>query len=57
MLTEEELLPYDRPLLSKNLKGSADNFLLKQADFYTEYEIDVRLGSKVVGVDAQEKEV
>jgi 3-phenylpropionate/trans-cinnamate dioxygenase ferredoxin reductase subunit len=55
LIGEEPHLPYHRPVLSKTyLKGDvADHeLLIKPTPFYPEQHIDLRLGCRVVAVDA-----
>ena len=51
----EQHLPYERPPLSKSfLRGetSFDDTLVESAAFWPDNEVELRLGTKVVGVDA-----
>jgi NADPH-dependent 2,4-dienoyl-CoA reductase/sulfur reductase-like enzyme/nitrite reductase/ring-hydroxylating ferredoxin subunit len=60
MLSADDALPYDRPNLSKDyLAGSApeDWIPLRTADFYSEQQIDVRLGQRVASIDPVERAV
>jgi NADPH-dependent 2,4-dienoyl-CoA reductase/sulfur reductase-like enzyme len=60
MLSDDDAPPVDRPNLSKDyLAGSApDDWLpLRPDDFYTESGIDLRLKTKVAGIDAKQREV
>jgi NADPH-dependent 2,4-dienoyl-CoA reductase/sulfur reductase-like enzyme/nitrite reductase/ring-hydroxylating ferredoxin subunit len=60
ILSDDDTAPIDRPNLSKDyLAGSApEDWLPLRADsFYSENRIDLRLGSKVTGIDAQSHEV
>jgi NADPH-dependent 2,4-dienoyl-CoA reductase/sulfur reductase-like enzyme/nitrite reductase/ring-hydroxylating ferredoxin subunit len=60
MLSEDEAPPVDRPNLSKDyLAGSAaEDWLPLRADgFYAEQGIDLRLKTRVVGIDAGAREV
>ena len=61
IVSDEVHLPYDRPPLSKdvlqdNLKGFAD-VALKPAEFYTENDITLRLGSPARAVDTAARTV
>jgi 3-phenylpropionate/trans-cinnamate dioxygenase ferredoxin reductase subunit len=52
--------PYERPPLSKGyLTGSAgrDSVYVHDADWYAAHEVDLRTGSRVVGLDRQERRV
>ena len=51
VLSQESVVPYDRALLSKNVKSDAATFALRPADFYTEYGIDLKLGASVTAID------
>ena len=60
MLSEDDALPVDRPNLSKDyLDGSApeDWVPLRPQDYYAEQDIDLRLKSRVVAIDAQAREL
>lgn len=54
MLSADETLPCDRPNLSKGfLAGAASDAsnLIRPADFYTQHDIDLRLGAHVAAID------
>ena len=54
LIGAEPLPPYQRPPLSKAwLKGEADpaGLLLRPASFYAEHHIDLRLSTRVAGID------
>ena len=60
MLSDDDAAPVDRPNLSKDyLAGSApeDWLPLRPDDFYAENGIDLRLRTKVAGVDAKSRQV
>jgi NADPH-dependent 2,4-dienoyl-CoA reductase/sulfur reductase-like enzyme/nitrite reductase/ring-hydroxylating ferredoxin subunit len=60
MLSADESVPCDRPNLSKAyLAGTApeEYALLRTPDFYAEHRIDLRLGTRVEGIDPAAKEV
>jgi len=60
MLSAEDAAPVDRPNLSKDyLAGTAPEAWvpLQPATFYTENDIDLRLGVTVAGIDAASREV
>jgi apoptosis-inducing factor 3 len=60
MLSDDDTAPVDRPNLSKDyLAGTAqeDWLPLRPDSFYSENHIDLRLGSKVTGIDVQSREV
>jgi apoptosis-inducing factor 3 len=54
MLSADDSAPYDRPNLSKGfLAGSAEEdwIPLRSPDFYKEHDIDLKLATRVAGVD------
>jgi 3-phenylpropionate/trans-cinnamate dioxygenase ferredoxin reductase subunit len=58
LVGEETHLPYERPPLSKEyLRGEVafENALVRPPDFYTEREIETRLGARAVRVDPAER--
>lgn len=60
VLSTDDSLPYDRPNLSKDyLAGNAseDWIPLRNADFYKEQNIDVRLNTRVMAIDTVERNV
>jgi NADPH-dependent 2,4-dienoyl-CoA reductase/sulfur reductase-like enzyme len=60
MLSDDSAAPVDRPNLSKDyLAGKApeDWVPLRKASFYSKHGIELRLGTKVVGLDAGSREV
>lgn len=59
LISEEKHLPYDRPVLSKNLAKAADpaSLALRDDDYFAEHDIEFRRNTAVVGVDAQQKVV
>jgi apoptosis-inducing factor 3 len=60
MLSTEAAAPVDRPNLSKDyLAGSApeDWLPLRPDDFYTEANIDLRLGTEVISIDTRARHV
>ncbi|ETR76227.1 ferredoxin reductase [Afipia sp. P52-10] len=60
LIGEESALPYQRPPLSKALlKGEATeaSLLLRPAKFYADQNITVRLGTRAVGIDRQQRTV
>lgn len=60
MISDDEALPVDRPNLSKDyLAGKApeDWIPLRKEGFYTRNGIDLRLGTKVAGIDVRTSEV
>jgi 3-phenylpropionate/trans-cinnamate dioxygenase ferredoxin reductase subunit len=60
LIGEEPIPPYQRPPLSKAwLKGeaTADSLLLRPAKFYPDATIDLRLDTRVTGIDREAKTV
>jgi len=57
LLSSEDVLPYDRPKLSKKLDASAADLELVGSAWYAEAEVEVQLGVEVVQVLSQEKQV
>ncbi|MFI1434332.1 NAD(P)/FAD-dependent oxidoreductase [Streptomyces lydicus] len=58
LVSAEDLLPYDRPPLSKEAlrEGHAhDSLLIKEPGWYEDNAVDVRLGAAAVGLDAAAK--
>lgn len=57
VITEEHHLPYDRPVLSKNLGKASDpgSLRLREAEYFEEHDIEVKLSTLVSSVDAQRK--
>jgi NADPH-dependent 2,4-dienoyl-CoA reductase/sulfur reductase-like enzyme len=55
VVSDEEHLPYDRPPLSKEMlqdpQKGLDDVLLKPAEFYTDNDIALRLGSRAQSLD------
>lgn len=59
MVSEENELPYDRPMLTKNMFGAISGGAIasKECDWYKEQNIDLRLETKVTALDTGRKEV
>jgi NADPH-dependent 2,4-dienoyl-CoA reductase/sulfur reductase-like enzyme/nitrite reductase/ring-hydroxylating ferredoxin subunit len=59
MVTREERLPYDRTGLSKGFMKSDDTEpeMLRTADFYREYDIEVLTNHEVVSIDKADKKI
>jgi NADPH-dependent 2,4-dienoyl-CoA reductase/sulfur reductase-like enzyme len=60
LLSKEESLPYHRPPLSKRfLRGEAEreHVLVEPPDFYGEHDVELMLGTEVVSLDTQAREV
>ena len=59
MVSDEEELPYDRPMLTKNMFGAVSGGAIasKEASWYEQHSIDLRLGVTVTALDLGRKEV
>eukprot|EP00927_Polykrikos_kofoidii_P036853 TRINITY_DN3107_c0_g2_i1.p1 TRINITY_DN3107_c0_g2~~TRINITY_DN3107_c0_g2_i1.p1 ORF type:complete len:636 (-),score=128.46 TRINITY_DN3107_c0_g2_i1:232-2139(-) len=59
MLSEEKHLPYDRPMLSKNIAKAAEpaSLSLRDQDFFEAHDIEVRLSTRVAGLDAENRSI
>jgi NADPH-dependent 2,4-dienoyl-CoA reductase/sulfur reductase-like enzyme/nitrite reductase/ring-hydroxylating ferredoxin subunit len=60
MLSADGALPCDRPNLSKGyLAGTASDAsnLIRPAEFYTQHDIDLKLGARVVAIDTASQRV
>ncbi|XP_028856439.1 apoptosis inducing factor mitochondria associated 4 isoform X2 [Denticeps clupeoides] len=57
IVTKEELLPFDKPKLSKALNVESGNILLRQSDFLQEHGIEVWTQREVISVDTGAKTV
>mmetsp|Transcript_2065 Transcript_2065/g.4735 ORF Transcript_2065/g.4735 Transcript_2065/m.4735 type:complete len:622 (-) Transcript_2065:1688-3553(-) len=57
LISNEGYLPYDRVLLSKNLKGEPSKFALRPASFFEEYGIELKLNTQVTQVSDATKTV
>lgn len=57
VLSQEDAVPYDRVLLSKNVKADAAAFAFRPAEFYQEFGIDLHLGTTVQSIDPGNKTV
>lgn len=59
MISDENELPYDRPMLTKNMFGAVCNGRIASVDaeWYKENNVTLLLGSKVERIDAGRKEV
>jgi 3-phenylpropionate/trans-cinnamate dioxygenase ferredoxin reductase component len=54
LFAEEQLLPYERPPLSKEYlagKKSLNEFTVQTSDWYRDHDVDLRLGSRVSSLD------
>jgi apoptosis-inducing factor 3 len=60
MVTRDDRLPYDRTTLSKNYftgKLTADQIVLRSAEFYQQHQIEVQLDRTVTNVDVNTKTI
>jgi 3-phenylpropionate/trans-cinnamate dioxygenase ferredoxin reductase subunit len=60
VVADEPVLPYERPLLSKEyLRSEAglDKVFIHDADFYDDHQIELRLSTTAVGVDASDRTI
>ncbi len=57
MLSAEQHLPIDRPVLSKNLSKRSSEILLREPEFFDELQVEVELGAEVQGIDVEKKKV
>uniref|UniRef100_A0A672JIY8 Apoptosis inducing factor mitochondria associated 4 n=1 Tax=Salarias fasciatus TaxID=181472 RepID=A0A672JIY8_SALFA len=57
ILTKDTLAPFDKPKLSKALNVDSGSILLRSADFYQQYGIEVRTQTEVVSVNSDDKVV
>jgi len=55
MICKENVLPYDRPKLSKSLSVQVDKILLRGEDFFQKNGVEVMLGTEVTELDAATK--
>jgi len=52
LVSKENVLPYDRPKLSKAMSVTANQILLRPEEFYKDLNIELYLGKEVVELDA-----
>lgn len=57
MLTQEPHGPYDRTMLSKHVQVNASDLILRPAEFFTQYGIEVVCQAVVKRVDAQTRKI
>ena len=57
ILTEENYVPYDRTNLTKWMPSGIEKIQLRSAEFLKEFDIDVRLKSKVLSINAETNSV
>jgi len=57
LITNEPHLPYERTVLTKNILKTADELLMRPAEFYQKNDIEVMLNTTVSNLDSMTKEV
>lgn len=60
IISAEQMLPYDRPPLSKQFllgEKDRDSLLINERDFYEEHGIDVFLDNRATGLDLQARHI
>ena len=59
MLSEEKEMPYDRPMLTKNMFGAISGGAIASEDsvWYEEHCVDLRLNTKVAAIDTGMREI
>ncbi|CAI4222692.1 unnamed protein product [Auanema sp. JU1783] len=57
MVTEEDVLPYDRVLLSKNPSVAIDGCRLRDDDYYKQHGVEIMLNTKVTEVDTTRRQI
>uniref|UniRef100_A0A0G4FSY8 Rieske domain-containing protein n=1 Tax=Chromera velia CCMP2878 TaxID=1169474 RepID=A0A0G4FSY8_9ALVE len=57
VLSKDASLPYDRPVLSKNLNANPERILLRPPSHFEDLGVEFRLNSEVASVDPKEKRV
>lgn len=57
LITNEGILPYDRPKLSKMMDAKAESVQLRTQQFYDDNKIEVMLNTSATSLDSQNKEV
>ena len=59
ILSEEEVLPYNRPMLTKNMfsQPEEDRFAIHDRQWYEDRQIQLILGKRVESIDPQAKEI
>ena len=55
MISAENVLPYDRTILSKAIKANVKNLSLRNEKFYSDNDIELMLGRTVVSVNGKDK--
>ena len=53
--SSEDLLPYDRPKLSKNMTVLPSQIALRPREWYAQHDIDLHLGDPVTEVDTSKR--
>jgi len=59
MISEEEVLTYNRPMLTKSMLAGyeVDQLLVKQKNWYEEFNITTMLGKKIYSLDTRKKAI
>jgi NADPH-dependent 2,4-dienoyl-CoA reductase/sulfur reductase-like enzyme len=57
IIGKEMALPYDRPKLSKAMTVTLNSILLRNADFWSKFDVEFKLGTTVTELDAEKKTV
>ncbi|MBN3308327.1 AIFM3 factor, partial [Amia calva] len=57
MVTKDDLLPYDKTKLSKVMNVDSQNILLRQIEFFHQYDIEVWMRKEAVSVNTDKKMV
>ena len=57
VISREDVIPYDRTLLTKAVGGDSSKWSLRPADFLADADIDYKLKSRVYSVNPKEKKV
>ena len=57
LVSAENLLPYDRVVLSKNFKANGADLQFRSREFYDEFGIELELGAQVTSIDSSQKQV
>lgn len=55
IISKEEVPPYDRPKLSKQMNAQVEKILLRPREFYEKWDIELKLGTEVTELDADAK--
>jgi nitrite reductase/ring-hydroxylating ferredoxin subunit len=55
IFSADSLLPYDRPILSKSTPSDPSKITLRDAKFFSNYDIEIYKNAKVSGINSSEK--